>query len=74
MINGPVGITNTLVSSLTTKEFTVLTPCSYSQHEDDRKVKHHSVKRYTVQPVMGDDECQVQGSSTYIIKPCFDLA
>lgn len=23
---------------------------------------------------MGDDECQVQGSSTYIIKPWFDLA
>lgn len=51
-----------------------VTPYSYSQHEDDSKVKHHSLKRYTVQPVMGDEEYQVQGSSTYIIKPWFDLA
>ena len=49
-------------------------PHSCSRHEDDREVKHHSVKRYTAQPVMADEEYQVQGSSTYIIKPRFDLA
>ena len=47
---------------------------SYSQDEKDRKVKHHSLKQYTIQPVMGNEEYQVQGSSTYIIKPQLDLA
>lgn len=51
-----------------------VTPYSYSPHEDDGKVKHHSLKQYTVKPVMGNEVFQVQRSSTYIIKPWFDLA
>lgn len=57
-----------------TSVYKVSLPPGYSQHEDDGEVKHHSVKRYTAQPVMADEEYQVQGSSTYIIKPWFDLA
>lgn len=51
-----------------------VTPYGPSQREDDGKVKHHSLKRYTVQPVTDDEEYRGQGSSTYIIKPWFDLA
>lgn len=62
------------MTCLTPKAFTVLSPFSYSQHKDDRIVEHRSLKLQTLQPVTGDDECQVHGSSTYIIKPWFDLA
>ena len=70
MSNGPAGVTNTLLTCLTTSVIIKLPPRSYSQPE----MIEMSVKRYTVQPVTAGEQCQVQGSSTYIIKARFDLA
>lgn len=72
--NSPSDITGILPLRSSPINIYSTTSYSYSPDKDDRKVKHHSLKPHTIQPVTDHEEDPVQGSGTGRMKRQFDFS